>query len=172
MLLDVRNLKTYFETAAGVVRAVDGVTYTAQPGETVALMGESGCGKSVSALSVMRLVSAPAGRIVGGQALFQGRDLLALDEESMRHIRGREIAMIFQEPMTSLNPVLSIGRRLTEPLEIHLGMLPEQALERVVGLLGTVGIPDLGCRLKQYPHRFSGGMRRGRLCSRDEPSPT
>jgi ABC-type dipeptide/oligopeptide/nickel transport system ATPase component len=125
MLLDVRNLKTYFYTAAGTVQAVEGMTYTVRPGETVALVGESGCGKSVSALSVMRLVSAPAGRIVGGQILFQGRDLLALDEESMRHIRGREIAMIFQEPMTSLNPVLSIGRQLTEPFDLHLGMPPE-----------------------------------------------
>jgi oligopeptide/dipeptide ABC transporter ATP-binding protein len=159
MLLDVRNLKTYFDTPAGVVRAVDGMTYTVQLGETVALVGESGCGKSVSALSVMRLVSTPAGRIVGGQVLFQGRDLLALDEESMRHIRGREIAMIFQEPMTSLNPVLSIGRQLTEPLEIHLGMLPEQARQQAVGLLATVGIPDPERRLKQYPHQFSGGMR-------------
>ena len=159
MLLDVRNLKTYFYTAAGVVRAVDGMTYSVQPGETVALVGESGCGKSVSALSVMRLVSAPAGRIVGGQVLFQGRDLLALDEESMRHIRGREIAMIFQEPMTSLNPVLSIGRQLTEPLEIHLGMPPEQARQQAVELLTTVGIPDPERRLTQYPHQFSGGMR-------------
>ena len=159
MLLDVRDLKTFFFTAAGVVRAVDGVAYTVQPGETVALVGESGCGKSVSALSVMRLVSAPAGRIVGGQVLFQGRDLLALDEESMRHIRGRAIAMVFQEPMTSLNPVLSIGRQLTEPLEIHLGMPSEQARHRAVGLLATVGIPDPERRLTQYPHQFSGGMR-------------
>jgi oligopeptide/dipeptide ABC transporter ATP-binding protein len=159
MLLDVRNLKTYFYTAAGIVRAVEGMTYTVRPGETVALVGESGCGKSVSALSVMRLVSAPAGRIVGGQVLFQGRDLLALDEESMRHIRGREIAMIFQEPMTSLNPVLSIGRQLTEPLEIHLGVSPAQARQQAVDLLVTVGIPDPERRLTQYPHQFSGGMR-------------
>jgi oligopeptide/dipeptide ABC transporter ATP-binding protein len=159
MVLDVRNLKTYFYTAAGVVRAVDGISYSVRPGETIALVGESGCGKSVSALSVMRLVSAPAGRIIGGQVLFQGRDLLALDEESMRHIRGREIAMIFQEPMTSLNPVLSIGRQLTEPFEIHLGMPPEQARQQAVDLLATVGIPDPGRRLTQYPHQFSGGMR-------------
>jgi oligopeptide/dipeptide ABC transporter ATP-binding protein len=159
MLLDVRDLKTYFYTAAGVVRAVDGMTYTVRPGETVALVGESGCGKSVSALSVMRLVSAPAGRIIGGQVLFQGRDLLALGEESIRRIRGREIAMIFQEPMTSLNPVLSIGRQLTEPLEIHLAMPPEQARQRAVELLSTVGIPDPERRLRQYPHQFSGGMR-------------
>jgi oligopeptide/dipeptide ABC transporter ATP-binding protein len=159
MLLDVRDLQTYFFTAAGVVRAVDGVTYTVQPGETVALVGESGCGKSVSALSVMRLVSAPAGRIVGGQLLFQGRDLLGLDEESMRRIRGRDIAMVFQEPMTSLNPVLSVGRQLTEPLEIHLGMSREQARQRAVELLATVGIPDPERRLTHYPHQFSGGMR-------------
>jgi oligopeptide/dipeptide ABC transporter ATP-binding protein len=159
MLLDVRDLKTYFFTDGGVVRAVDGVTYTVQPGETVALVGESGCGKSVSALSVMRLVSAPAGRIVGGRVLFQGRDLLTLDEESMRKVRGREIAMVFQEPMTSLNPVLSIGRQLTEPLEIHLRMPHEQARQRAVDLLTTVGIPDPERRLAQYPHQFSGGMR-------------
>jgi oligopeptide/dipeptide ABC transporter ATP-binding protein len=159
MLLEVRDLKTYFFTAAGVVRAVDGVSYTVRPGETVALVGESGCGKSVSALSIMRLVPAPAGRIIGGEVLFQGRDLLALDEESMRHIRGREIAMVFQEPMTSLNPVLSIGRQLTEPLEIHLGMTPEQARQRAVELLAMVGIPDQERRLAQYPHHFSGGMR-------------
>jgi oligopeptide/dipeptide ABC transporter ATP-binding protein len=159
MLLEVRDLTTFFFTAAGVVRAVDGVTYSVQPGETVALVGESGCGKSVSALSVMRLVAAPAGRIVGGQVLFAGRDLLALDEESMRHIRGREIAMVFQEPMTSLNPVLSIGRQLTEPLEIHLGMAPVHARQRAAELLATVGIPDPDRRLTQYPHQFSGGMR-------------
>jgi oligopeptide/dipeptide ABC transporter ATP-binding protein len=159
MLLDVQDLKTYFFTAAGVVRAVDGVSYSVQPGETVALVGESGCGKSVSALSIMQLVPAPAGRIIGGQIVFQGRDLLALDEESMRHIRGRQIAMVFQEPMTSLNPVLSIGRQLTEPLEIHLGMTPEQARQRAMELLATVGIPDPERRLAQYPHHFSGGMR-------------
>lgn len=159
MLLEVRDLKTYFFTAAGVVRAVDGVSYDVREGETVALVGESGCGKSVSALSVMRLVVAPAGRIVGGQLRFRGQDLLALDEESMRRIRGRAIAMIFQEPMTSLNPVLSIGRQLTEPFEIHLGMRPEQARQRAVELLAMVGIADAERRLVQYPHHFSGGMR-------------
>ena len=159
MLLEVRDLKTYFFTAAGTVRAVDGVSYDVRAGETVALVGESGCGKSVSALSVMRLVAAPAGRIVGGQIRFQERDLLALDEESMRRIRGREIAMVFQEPMTSLNPVLSIGRQLTEPLEIHLGLRAEQAQQRAVELLRLVGIADAEQRLAQYPHHFSGGMR-------------
>ncbi|MBI4607462.1 MAG: ABC transporter ATP-binding protein [Candidatus Rokubacteria bacterium] len=159
MLLEVRDLRTYFFTGAGIVPAVDGVSYDVKEGETVALVGESGCGKTVSALSIMRLVAAPAGRIVSGQILFKGQDLLALDEEPMRKIRGREIAMVFQEPMTSLNPVLSIGRQLTEALEIHLGMTPQQAEQRAVELLATVGIPDPERRLVQYPHQFSGGMR-------------
>jgi oligopeptide/dipeptide ABC transporter ATP-binding protein len=158
-LLDVRSLTTEFVTRGGVVRAVDGVSWDVAEGETVALVGESGCGKSVSALSVMRLVAAPAGRIVGGQVLFKGRDLLALSEEEMRRVRGREIAMVFQEPMTSLNPVLTIGRQVTEGLEIHLGMSREQARQRAVEVLATVGIPDPARRLSQYPHQFSGGMR-------------
>jgi oligopeptide/dipeptide ABC transporter ATP-binding protein len=159
MLLEVKDLTTYFFIGAGVVRAVDGVSYDVREGETVALVGESGCGKTVSALSVMRLVAAPAGRIVSGQVLFKGRDLLALDEEGMRRVRGKEIGMVFQEPMTSLNPVLSIGRQLTETVEIHLGMTPAQARARAVELLGLVGIPDPARRLAQYPHQFSGGMR-------------
>jgi oligopeptide/dipeptide ABC transporter ATP-binding protein len=138
---------------------VDGVSWDVAEGETVALVGESGCGKSVSALSVMRLVAGPAGRIVGGQVLFKGRDLLTLSEEKMRRVRGREIAMVFQEPMTSLNPVLTIGRQLTEGLEIHLGMTRAQARQRAVEVLATVGIPDAARRLSQYPHQFSGGMR-------------
>ncbi len=158
-LLEVENLTTEFATSGGVVRAVDSVSWDVREGETVALVGESGCGKSVSALSVMRLVSAPAGRIVGGRVLFKGRDLLALSEEEMRRVRGREIAMVFQEPMTSLNPVLTIGRQLTEGLEIHLGMTPPAARQRAAELLGMVGIPDPERRLVQYPHQFSGGMR-------------
>ncbi len=158
-LLEVRNLKTTFLTGAGIVRAVDGVSWDIQEGETVALVGESGCGKSVSALSIMRLIAPPAGRIEGGEIVFKGRDLLQLPEEEMRDIRGKEIAMIFQEPMTSLNPVLTIGRQLTEGLEIHLQMPPEQARARAVELLGLVGIPDPERRLAQYPHHFSGGMR-------------
>jgi oligopeptide/dipeptide ABC transporter ATP-binding protein len=142
-----------------VVRAVDGVSWDVNAGETVALVGESGCGKSVSALSVMRLVSQPAGRIVGGQILFKGRDLLTLSEEEMRRVRGREIAMVFQEPMTSLNPVLTIGRQLTEPLEIHMGLGTSAARARAGELLSMVGIPDPARRLGQYPHQFSGGMR-------------
>jgi oligopeptide/dipeptide ABC transporter ATP-binding protein len=159
ILLDVRNLSTQFPTRGGVVRAVDDVSWDVKEGETVALVGESGCGKSVSALSIMRLIAQPAGRIVGGQVMFKGRDLLTLDEEAMRRVRGREIAMIFQEPMTSLNPVLSVGRQLTEGLEIHLGKTPEQARVRAAELLAMVGISDPERRLPQYPHQFSGGMR-------------
>ena len=158
-LLEVQSLSTQFSTRGGVVRAVDDVSWDVEEGETVALVGESGCGKSVSALSIMRLVAAPAGRIVGGRVLFKGRDLLQLSEEEMRRVRGREIAMIFQEPMTSLNPVLSIGRQLTEGSEIHMGATPPQARQRAVELLSMVGIPDPERRLPQYPHQFSGGMR-------------
>ncbi len=158
-LLDVRSLSTQFVTRGGLVRAVDEVSLDVREGETVALVGESGCGKSMTALSIMRLVPSPGGRIAGGAVLFRGRDLLTLSEEEMRRVRGREIAMIFQEPMTSLNPVLSIGRQLTEGLEIHLGMAPPAARARAVELLGMVGIPDPERRLGQYPHQFSGGMR-------------
>ena len=158
-LLEVRDLRTTFQTSAGVVRAVDGVSWDVQEGETVALVGESGCGKSVSALSIMRLVAEPAGRIEAGEIVYKGRDLLKLSEPQMEQVRGREIAMVFQEPMTSLNPVLSIGRQLTEGLEIHLGMSPADARKRAEELLGLVGIPDPARRLRQYPHQFSGGMR-------------
>jgi oligopeptide/dipeptide ABC transporter ATP-binding protein len=158
-LLEVRNLRTTFLTSAGPVRAVDGVSWDVREGETVALVGESGCGKSVSALSIMRLVAEPAGRIEGGEILYKGRDLLKLSESEMQRVRGREIAMVFQEPMTSLNPVLTIGRQLTEGLEIHLGLKGPAAHARAVELLGLVGIPDPARRLAQYPHHFSGGMR-------------
>ncbi len=158
-LLEVRNLRTTFATGAGLVRAVDGVSWDIEEGETVALVGESGCGKSVSALSVMRLVSEPAGRIEGGEIVFKGRDLLKLSEEEMRRVRGREIGMVFQEPMTSLNPVLTIGRQLTEGLQIHLQMTLDAARARAAELLSMVGISDPMRRLGQYPHQFSGGMR-------------
>ena len=158
-LLEVRNLKTHFVTRSGVVRAVDDVSWDVGESETVALVGESGCGKSVSALSIMRLVAGPSGQIVGGEIMFKGRDLLRLSEEEMRQVRGREIGMVFQEPMTSLNPVLTIGRQLTEGLEIHLGLSPAAAQRRAAELLGMVGIPDPERRLPQYPHQFSGGMR-------------
>jgi oligopeptide/dipeptide ABC transporter ATP-binding protein len=159
VLLDVRDLQTRFATSGGIVRAVDGVSWDVQAGETVALVGESGCGKSVSALSVMRLVAAPAGRIVGGEIVFKGRDLLTLSEDEMRRIRGREITMIFQEPMTSLNPVLTIGRQVTETMEIHLGLTPAQSRTRAAEILTLVGIAEPERRLGQYPHQFSGGMR-------------
>ncbi len=158
-LLEVDNLHVHFVTTAGVVRAVEGLSYKVRPGEVMALVGESGCGKSVSALSVMRLLAKPAGRIVAGRIMFNGRDLLELSEEQMREIRGREISMIFQEPMTSLNPVLTIGFQIMEPLMIHLGMSEEQARERAAELMRQVGIPDGERRLDQYPHQFSGGMR-------------
>jgi oligopeptide/dipeptide ABC transporter ATP-binding protein len=158
-LLQIQDLKTQFFTSSGVVKAVDGVSYDVEEGETVAVVGESGCGKSVSALSIMRLVAEPAGRVVGGKILFQGRDLLQLDPEEMRRVRGKDIAMVFQEPMTSLNPVLTIGMQLTETLQQHLGVDQETANARAVELLGLVGMSDAARRLEQYPHNLSGGMR-------------
>ena len=158
-LLDIRDLHTEFRTGAGVVRAVDGVSYTVDPGETVAVVGESGSGKSVTAMSLLRLIPNPPGRITGGEVWFDGRDLLKLSEEEMRHVRGGDIGMIFQEPMTSLNPVLSIERQITETLEEHRGASPEAAHARAVELLGLVGISDPERRLRQYPHQLSGGMR-------------
>ncbi len=158
-LLDVRNLHTEFRTGAGLVRAVDGVSYTVDPGETVAIVGESGSGKSVGAMSILRLIPDPPGRITEGQILFDGRDLLGLSEVEMREIRGRDIGMVFQEPMTSLNPVLTIGRQITEVLEQHQGADRQAAERRALDLLEMVGIADAGRRLRQYPHQLSGGMR-------------
>ena len=158
-LLAVEDLHVHFVTSRGVVRAVEGVSYEVYPGEVVALVGESGCGKSVSALSIMRLLARPAGRVVRGRILFEGRDLLKLSDDEMREIRGRDIAMIFQEPMTSLNPVLTIGLQIMEPLFMHSGMNEAQARARAVELMRMVGIPDPERRLDQYPHQFSGGMR-------------
>ena len=158
-LLEVDNLHVHFVTSRGVVRAVEGISYKVKPGEVVALVGESGCGKSVSSLAIMRLLAKPAGRVVHGRILFEGKNLLDLPEDEMREIRGRDIAMIFQEPMTSLNPVLTIGFQIMEPLLLHLRMSPEQARDRALELLKLVGIPDPERRLEQYPHQFSGGMR-------------
>lgn len=158
-LLKVRNLSTYFFTEDGVVRAVDGVSLDIHRGEIVGLVGESGCGKTVTALSIMRLIPSPPGRIVSGEIWFEGVDLLKLDDDGIRSIRGHKIAMVFQEPMTSLNPVLTIGRQLTEPLEVHLKMEPRQARARAIELLEMVGIPEPHQRIDSYPHQFSGGMR-------------
>ena len=158
-LLEIAGLKTQFFTSAGTVKAVDGVSYTVEQGETVAVVGESGCGKSVTALSILRLIPWPPGRIVDGHIRFDNKDLLSLDEESMREIRGRDIGMIFQEPMTSLNPVLSIGLQLTETLVTHMEITQEAAQRRAAELLEMVGISEPNRRLKQYPHHLSGGMR-------------
>ncbi len=157
-LLEVKDLATYFFTPEGVVKAVDGITYDLEEGEILGLVGESGCGKSVSALSLMRLIQNP-GRNVAGEVVFNGQDLLSLDDDDMRHIRGKDMSMIFQEPMTSLNPVLTIGRQLTEALQLHLGMDKEAAETRAGELLLMVGIPEGDRRLRDYPHQFSGGMR-------------
>ena len=157
-LLEVKDLSTYFFTPEGVVKAVDGISYDLQEGETLGLVGESGCGKSVSALSIMRLIQRP-GRTVAGEVTFNGQDLLALDDSEMRRIRGKDMAMIFQEPMTSLNPVLTIGKQLTEALVLHLGLDQHAANDRAGELLEMVGIPEGAGRLADYPHQFSGGMR-------------
>ena len=158
-LLQVEGLKTHFFTRDGIVRAVDGVSFSISAGETLAIVGESGCGKSVTSLSILRLIASPPGRIVEGRLMFAGRDLLALSDAEMRAIRGNEIAMIFQEPMTSLNPVLTIGRQISESLRLHRGMSKEQALQRAVEMLKLVNMPEAERRLTQYPHQISGGMR-------------
>ncbi len=158
-LLEVKNLRTHFFTMDGVVKAVDGVSYDLQAGETLGLVGESGCGKSVSALSVMRLIPDPPGKIIEGEILLEGEDILKVGMEDMREIRGAKIAMVFQEPMTSLNPVLTVERQLTETLQLHMGMSKQESRSESVNLLARVGIPDPETRVKQYPHQFSGGMR-------------
>lgn len=159
VLLDVKNLSTHFYSSLGVIKAVNQVSFQLREGETLGLVGESGCGKSVTALSIMRLVPDPPGRIVDGSVEFMGRDLLKLRESEMREVRGRSIGMIFQEPMTSLNPVLTIARQLREPLELHLGMTKRQALFRSREMLEMVGIPDPETRLSSFPHQISGGQR-------------
>jgi oligopeptide transport system ATP-binding protein len=158
-LLEVKDLRTQFFTQDGVVNAVNGISYTLDEGETLGIVGESGCGKSVGVMSLIRLIPMPPGRVVGGEVWFEGRDLLKLDDDEIRQVRGNRIAMIFQDPMTSLNPVLTIGRQITEALELHLGMDKQQARARSAELLALVGIPGAEGRLDDYPHQFSGGMR-------------
>jgi peptide/nickel transport system ATP-binding protein len=158
-ILDIAELRTWFFTRDGVVRAVDGVSFHVIPGETLAIVGESGCGKSVTALSILRLIPSPPGRIVSGAIRFAGRDLLGLSEAEMRQVRGNEISMIFQEPMTSLNPVLTIGRQIAETLTLHQGLGHKAALDRAAEMLRLVHIPEAQRRLTEYPHQLSGGMR-------------
>jgi len=156
-LLEVKDLRTVFQTKEGTLKAVDGVSFELTPGETLGIVGESGCGKSVTALSIMRL-QAP-GRIVGGKVMFKGQDLTRLTDPEMREIRGKEIAMIFQDPMTSLNPVFKVGWQVGEPTRLHHGWDARKALASAVSMLGKVGIPSAAARAEDYPHQFSGGMR-------------
>ena len=158
-LLEVKNLVTRFYTQEGVVHAVNGISYSLRKGESMALVGESGCGKSVSALSLLGLVPSPPGIVEDGEVLFNGIDLLQRSERELRHIRGGEIGMVFQDPMTSLNPVLTVGKQLMEGIRLHLGLGTNEAEKRAMELLNLVGIPDAASRLKDYPHQFSGGQR-------------
>jgi oligopeptide transport system ATP-binding protein len=159
LLLDVQGLETEFKTPDGIVHAVNGVSFGLGEGETLGVVGESGCGKSVTMLSVLGLIPNPPGKVTAGKAFFFGQDLLKMSREEIRHVRGAQISMVFQDPMTSLNPVLTIGRQLTEPLILHLGMTKRQAETRAAELLGMVGIPNAAERLGDYPHQYSGGMR-------------
>jgi len=158
-LLELRDLRTYFHTDEGTVKSVDGVSYDAHPGETVGVVGESGCGKSVTALSVMRLIPMPPGEIAGGEIVFDGENLVEVSEERMREIRGGKIGMIFQEPMTSLNPVFTVGNQIEEAIRLHLRLSPRDARARAVEMLDKVGIPSPAQRVDEYPHQLSGGMR-------------
>ena len=158
-LLEVQDLKLYFKVKAGHVRAVDGVSFYIKPGEKVGVVGESGCGKSVTALSIMRLIPQPPGEYAGGSILFNDQDLLELPESALRRIRGGQIGMIFQDPMTCLNPTMTVGKQIAEGLRIHLKLSGDQALKRAISLLEQVGIPEAKARINAYPHQFSGGMR-------------
>jgi len=158
-ILDVQGLETIFKTPDGVIHAVNGVSFGLAEGETLGVVGESGCGKSVTMLSVLRLIPSPPGKVTAGTAYFSGQDLLKISNEEIRHVRGAQISMIFQDPSTSLNPVLTIGLQLEEPLILHLGMTRNQARERAAELLSMVGIPNAKDRLNDYPHQYSGGMR-------------
>jgi len=158
-LLKVEGLETQFNTPDGVVHAVNGVSLDLHEGETLCLVGESGCGKSVTVLSILRLIQSPPGKIAAGKAFFKGEDLLAMSNEEIRQIRGGQISMVFQDPMTSLNPIMTIGKQLEEPMLLHLGISKNEAQERSIKLLESVGIPQAADRLKDYPHQYSGGMR-------------
>jgi len=158
-LLEIKDLRTYFETENGTVRAVDGVDLIVNEGDTLGVVGESGCGKTVLALSIMRLIPTPPGRIVSGEIIFDGTDIVRLKEDEMRSLRGKEISMIFQEPMTSLNPVFRVGDQIAEAIRQHLGLSREGALEKAVEMLGLVGMPSPKERIRDYPHQMSGGMR-------------
>jgi oligopeptide transport system ATP-binding protein len=158
-LLQVRDLRTRFHIPEGVVHAVNGISFALEEGETLGVVGESGCGKSVTMLSILKLIPIPPGEIASGTALYHDQDLLQLSDDDLEHIRGEHISMIFQEPMTALNPVLTVGRQITESLRVHLGMSAKEANERAASLLDAVGIPDAKGRLGDYPHQFSGGMR-------------
>ena len=158
-LLEVKDLETQFSTPDGTVHAVNGISFSLKEGETLGVVGESGCGKSVTMMSLLRLIPMPPGKIVNGEVLFQGQDLMKMSKDEIRRIRGAKISMIFQDPMTSLNPVLTIGKQMKEPLLLHLGMNDKQADERAAELLTMVGISDATAHLSDYPHQFSGGMR-------------
>jgi oligopeptide/dipeptide ABC transporter ATP-binding protein len=158
-LLKIKELRTYFFTRWGIIKAVDGVELGLDGGETLGLVGESGCGKSITALSVLRLVPKPSGKIVGGKVVFKGKNLFKLREEQMRMIRGGEIGMIFQEPMTSLNPVFTVGAQVTEALSVHKRLKKKEAKDKAIELLKQVGMPDAALKVKHYPHQLSGGMR-------------
>ncbi|MGZ9225935.1 MAG: ABC transporter ATP-binding protein [Anaerolineales bacterium] len=158
-ILDVQGLETTFKTPEGVIHAVNGVSFGLAESETLGVVGESGCGKSVTMLSVLGLIPSPPGEVIAGTAVFSGHDLIKMSNEDIRHVRGAQIAMIFQDPMTSLNPVLTIGRQLEEPLVLHIGMSKKQASDRAAELLSMVGIPNAKDRLSDYPHQYSGGMR-------------
>ena len=158
-VLEVAGLQTFFFTRSGIVKAVDDVSFSLGRGETLAVVGESGCGKSITALSIMRLVPEPPGRIVGGRVILDGRDLLLLDEDAMRNVRGNEMSMVFQEPMTSLNPVLTIGEQISEAIRLHQNLAKSAVAAKAVEMLQRVRIPEPGQRAREYPHQLSGGMR-------------
>ena len=158
-LLDVRDLETHFRTNEGTIHAVNGVSFKLKEGETLGIVGESGCGKSVTVMSILHLIPSPPGKVVAGQAFYAGRDLIKLKDQEIRHILGAQISMVFQDPMTSFNPVLTIGKQLTEPLEIHQNIDKNASRERAIQMLEMVGIPNPADRMGDYPHQFSGGMR-------------